>query len=500
MNTAHTNTKKLYSQQRPFRTDLGSELTASADLQVGDTASTSDKQSSEYESVLLNSHILDDEDDDEENADTESFSNIGSNIISSTGTADASESEGVVSQERNTNEWVVFSPTGTATPLAMPGHNGSGSFDGLLSEATVDRINQWRINQSQHILTEFQKLERRKWEKGSNGNVYYNNSELESWGIPSNLVSPQESKEEGVYTHDEIARALGSGKQEEVDDVVRLIVAALENVQQGYQQDVLDQALNAILYPNDQGSMASTPTPETYRQQHTVKPNTGNPIWKYITSKVLGLYDFIGMNDDLLEVILGERFIDPKDDSFPAKKPSSSTSTSSRPYSDYGNYLDTSKSASSSTSVSTVNAIHYNDSSSYHQNITDQLVSLIGNRESLSMLRTRVLTELFNRQQQDYAPDHYETTEEHSQDDEDDDSIDIFAFETESGKRHHLPEHLLDASSSSSSKRHCMANARSIPASSRGLTRNSQHDSFWRTKSNASSEKSTDSSSLIGVW
>lgn len=48
---------------------------------------------------------------------------------------------------------------GTATPLAFPSHGGDGSF--LLRSDLSDRINQWRLDQSQLVFSELQRLERR---------------------------------------------------------------------------------------------------------------------------------------------------------------------------------------------------------------------------------------------------------------------------------------------------------------------------------------------------
>jgi hypothetical protein len=77
-------------------------------------------------------------------------------------------------------EWVVFSPqllssegepqdieevneleaTGISTPLAFPAHNGSGLFLADSSELT-DRVNAWRLDQSQLVFQEMQRLERK---------------------------------------------------------------------------------------------------------------------------------------------------------------------------------------------------------------------------------------------------------------------------------------------------------------------------------------------------
>jgi hypothetical protein len=49
---------------------------------------------------------------------------------------------------------------GTSTPLAFPTHNGSGSFFSAGSEL-ADRVNAWRLDQSQLVLQELQRLEQK---------------------------------------------------------------------------------------------------------------------------------------------------------------------------------------------------------------------------------------------------------------------------------------------------------------------------------------------------
>lgn len=58
---------------------------------------------------------------------------------------------------------------GTSTPLAFPSHNGTGSFLWAGSEL-ADRVNAWRLDQSQLVIQELQRLEQKFfWSPGGVG-------------------------------------------------------------------------------------------------------------------------------------------------------------------------------------------------------------------------------------------------------------------------------------------------------------------------------------------
>lgn len=295
---------------------------------------------------------------------------------------------------------------GTNTPLAFPAHNGSGSFlDQLnrsvaaaatdsspLSSATMDRINAWRINQSQHILNEFTRLEKRNRRKSQSVAVSQSttsssetvDSTLSSWGLPED----EDDEDYLMHSHDRIAVALGDdslpesgpgtssslssrsalavsiiakelssilGTKTSYEAAVRLILTAAENASHSYHQDALDQALNAILDPSLSlntahssraytSTGANTPTPATVAANAQMSKDQ-QTFWQFITTKVL--YDFIGLNDEILEVILGERFIDPDASTVVNEDLERSVSQGiyecrqAHSYSEYGNYIKT---------------------------------------------------------------------------------------------------------------------------------------------------------------
>jgi hypothetical protein len=494
MNTSSAPVTKKYSTKESPAAGAAASYLRSPASSTGSAPSTSSLNSFGQEgnqSFLLNSQLLSSSDDDDA-ASTESDaltadSNIISHIDSSSSPDQQSYSDtsmhhtasenfiihadhhtSLSNNEYDSNargrpgrkldeDWVVFSPAetnGTVTPLAYPSHNGAGSFLSQLEQAfpsssmsdhTVERINQWRLNQSQHILNEFTKLEERRGGAAESAV----DGQINSWGLPQNEVDDINHTATGtaaaasagpvtdrVYTHDEIALALSVGLSTPAstafnlghhrnshgnhtlakhhEDTVKLIIAALENVHQAYQQDVLDQALNSILHPEQSELRYSPYQPWRQREgQYTASSPPSTPstpslsIWKYIKSKVLGLYDFIGLNDEVLEIILGERFINPDSESI-------------RSYSDYGNYLtpatnisthnpSTSPSTKSSNCIPSSTSSRSNSTSSStleRHNVSREIVNLLSNQESLLLLRTRILTELFHNQQQEYAPDH----------------------------------------------------------------------------------------------
>lgn len=310
-------------------------------------------------------------------------------------------------------EWVIFSPEEGSeedhdsssndlddeneneirpTALSFPGHNGSGSFLDLLnrsisssaivaaattssttlSSATVDRINAWRINQSQHILLQFKKLERTRRESevsnGSGNTTNLVSSEISSWGLPE---EEEEDEDYIAQSHEEIAAALSStssisptsqstsaslaslilqdfhqilNSSAPYQAAIRLLATATENAQNKQQQQALDHALNAILDPSVSltGSSSSTEPAETASAAtvESVKSRIGSNelrarhsiLWDFITQTVL-YNNFIGVNDKLLQVIMGEQFLGSH------IKNTGSDISSSQHYTGYGNYL-----------------------------------------------------------------------------------------------------------------------------------------------------------------
>lgn len=120
------------------------------------------------------------------NVSSQSSPQTGSDALSSM--YEPSSSGGVVGDA----EWVVFSPfdnsednsysqlseeieeeddedSGVSTPLAFPAHDGIGSFT---SEELNDRVNAWRLDQSELVMREISRLEHK-----------YNNGLMESFGI-----------------------------------------------------------------------------------------------------------------------------------------------------------------------------------------------------------------------------------------------------------------------------------------------------------------------------
>lgn len=375
------------------------------------------------DNVLINSQVFDTE--SSRSTETREVSSVAltadSNVISQLDSGESDDVSQVTrppasSQRSLDQEWIVFSPRpdedeqdpastpaarGRTAPLSFPAHNGAGSFlDQLnapelggpsqsatlpsLSTATADRINAWRINQSQHILNEFYKLEkrnRRKSQSASSSSGTTSSSEVDSkissWGLPEE----EDDEDYMMHTHNRIAAALSGSFftspetmssqsalaisiiSEELSNILRsdtpydaalrLLLTAAEHAHQTYHQDALDQALSAILDPTlslqspncssqpFSSTGANTPTPATMAASARSSKNNES-LWEYIKNKVL--YDFIGLNDEILEVILGERFIDPD-----AKSESLSSIVSqgiiecrqSGSYADYGQYMST---------------------------------------------------------------------------------------------------------------------------------------------------------------
>ncbi|CAN6617209.1 hypothetical protein TRVA0_006S04016 [Trichomonascus vanleenenianus] len=156
-------------------------------------------------------------------------------------------------------EWIVFSPrvsditslpstqsessaaesddeglSGLATPLALPTHNGSGSFD------MHSRVNAWRLDQSQLVLQELQRLEMRYARRRARmaSTPATPDSVVASWGIEPRSTSSS--------------------------------MVALSSLS---------------------------------------KHNSNNGVWSYLRKRIV--VDFMGIDDTVMELMLGMRYIDP---------------------------------------------------------------------------------------------------------------------------------------------------------------------------------------------
>jgi hypothetical protein len=146
------------------------------------------------------------------NVSSQSSPQTGSDALSSM--YEPSSSGGVVGDA----EWVVFSPfdnsednsysqlsaedeqvddedvedSGVSTPLAFPTHDGIGSFT---SEELNDRVNAWRLDQSELVMQEISRLEHK-----------YNNGLMESFGIEGEQDQEHKAEQEATESFWELLR------------------------------------------------------------------------------------------------------------------------------------------------------------------------------------------------------------------------------------------------------------------------------------------------------
>lgn len=263
-------------------------------------------------------------------------------------------------QDALEKEWVLFSPessddeesvqatpqivpspagSGHATPLFLPTHNGSGSFlsqiqianapslDSSLSSDTVERINAWRLKQSRELLTQLARRERRASQPASTDGFGSVDSNISEWGLPE-----EEDDEDYLgHLHSEIAAALSgsscnSSTQSSVSNAsliaqelteilkaadphqaaVKFLVDAANSDYQARQSQVLSQALHAIL-----DSSISLASP--YISTKTSTPQTAAPQttqWKRLAKKLVREI-LSPESDTVLEIMMGERYVDP---------------------------------------------------------------------------------------------------------------------------------------------------------------------------------------------
>lgn len=270
-------------------------------------------------------------------------------------------------QDELEKEWVLFSPeasddddedsgqatpqmvpspanSGHATPLFLPAHNGSGSFlsqiqianppslDSSLSCDAVERINAWRLKQSRELLTQLAKRERRaSTQTAATNGLGFVDSNISEWGLPE-----EEEEDYLGHLHTKIAAALGKSLctrdldcsaqaglntsliAQELTEIlkaadphqaaVKFLVDAAHSDYRARQSQVLSQALHAILDPSI--SLAS-PSASASRKTSTLQscaPQTAH--WKRLAKKLVHEI-LIPENDAVLEIMMGERYIDP---------------------------------------------------------------------------------------------------------------------------------------------------------------------------------------------
>lgn len=505
----------------------------------------------------------------------------------------------------NKNEPGAATPTprvdGTLTPLAFPAHNGSGSFldqlnqsmaaaaaaaaaasteSSLLSDKSMDRINAWRINQSQHILKEFSRLEKRSRLKAQASQQQQDNlhspsgaastttssasvdSHVSSWGLPEE----EDDEDYLLHSHDEIAAALAGpdiasssslssrsamavsiiaeelshilGNNTTFETAVRLILNAAEEAYQTiHRPDALDQALNAILDPSlslDFSAQSglytstgtSTPTPASVAAASAQQSKCETTLWQFIKTKVL--HDFIGLNDEILEVIFGERFIDPDQTDKEQKSSSQAKSTKQSidiskgisecrqagSYSEYGNYMSKNgaPSASPPNSFSKVlerKASKKQGSSSNTDTGANQRLVQQVSHELMSALR---------KKQQKRSTLHKRPSAAQQPPTTSPMSVSVSALQVRDVLRARLMQDLASTSPSASashyyaessvgsSKRRCAAGAATAPGS-HASTKRARHSvdpseasesNYWEMSS--ASGNGSESGQLIGVW
>uniref|UniRef100_A0A060SYT2 ARAD1C03432p n=1 Tax=Blastobotrys adeninivorans TaxID=409370 RepID=A0A060SYT2_BLAAD len=226
-----------------------------------------------YQHPLVPRQTLTSSSEDENVAIISSASSRGSAAQSSDFSAlDAASSP--LAPER---EWVVFSPnieqesnfsgelssessvslSGAATPLAFPTHDGVGSFS---SDEVADRVNAWRMDQSQLIIQELLRLDNeRNARLNANSPLLHNLSSINM----TNVYSPLE--EQSVNT-----------------------LSPAPSIMESWG---IDEAMFATAADK-------------------FGPDSREGVLSLIHRKVT---DMIGIDDKVMQLILGEAVIDPED-------------------------------------------------------------------------------------------------------------------------------------------------------------------------------------------
>ncbi|KAK9245812.1 hypothetical protein V1506DRAFT_537164 [Lipomyces tetrasporus] len=227
------------------------------------------------------------------------------------------EEESVQNEEDNVQDTHVVHPVG-ARPVdahnsgfSFPQHDGHGSFavtpranhaplspsSSFSSDEVTARINAWRLDQSEHLLRELQRLQARSANRRSDS--------ISSWGIPAEEAEIEDDNES-------LDRVRLSFKGSEgFTDSSPYDTGSFESIPAVCAAESMTK-FSLIESQHRSGSVASSTrlsVSSRRRAQSLSADERPAGFWTRFTRRVI--HDIMGINDEVLDVLFGERFIDP---------------------------------------------------------------------------------------------------------------------------------------------------------------------------------------------
>ncbi|KAK9237880.1 hypothetical protein V1525DRAFT_432355 [Lipomyces kononenkoae] len=227
---------------------------------------------------------------------------------------DDEEDEGNDEQEMHGDQPGAAQPVNAVSyNFSFPQLDGNGSYaatprannlplspsSSFSSDDVTARINAWRLDQSEHLLRELQRLQVRSASRRSGS--------ISSWGIPA-----EEAEIENEADAESFDRVRLSFRDSEgLTDSFTYDTASFECISPvGATESVTKGSL--LESQRRSGSFASSTrlSPSGRRHTQSISGDEG-PVgfWTRFTRRVI--HDIMGINDEVLDVLFGDRFIDP---------------------------------------------------------------------------------------------------------------------------------------------------------------------------------------------
>ncbi|KAK9368020.1 hypothetical protein V1509DRAFT_112976 [Lipomyces kononenkoae] len=197
--------------------------------------------------------------------------------------------------------------------FAFPQHDGNGSFavtpragdlplspsSSFSSDEVTARINAWRLDQSEHLLRELQRLQVRSASRRSGS--------ISSWGIPAEEAEIENENEADTESLDRVRLSF----RESSEGLTDSFIYDTESFESISPVGATESATKASLVESHRrtGSLASSTRLSLRHTQSISSDERPVGFWTRFTRRVI--HDIMGIDDEVLDVLFGDRFIDP---------------------------------------------------------------------------------------------------------------------------------------------------------------------------------------------
>ncbi|KAK9458237.1 hypothetical protein V1511DRAFT_492093 [Dipodascopsis uninucleata] len=199
--------------------------------------------------------------------------------------------------------------------FAFPEHDGHGSFvatptqhaitalPSYSSAETTARINAWRLDHSEQLFRELQRLQSRSLASHNR-----RSDSISSWGIPSEEHIDESNS--NMYHNDANRNELDDGdldKYSDVDSENFLVMRPARGVMSSVarQSKATDESTRWGLFNSAPNMADAVNRREQVNDDNSQSLQSSGGFWQRLTRRVI--HDIIGINDEVLDVLFGER-------------------------------------------------------------------------------------------------------------------------------------------------------------------------------------------------